>query len=93
MRHPHSWTAVVCALAIGACSGDSGDNAHQRVSQDEKDAKPQYMVLAEFVEPDSTLRFFADGLVSPNNRCPVRRVGLNPKMTPVYVNGEPFGFC
>jgi hypothetical protein len=36
---------------------------------------------------------FADGLVSLNDRCPVRLVPLNLRMPPVYVNGRPVGFC
>lgn len=36
---------------------------------------------------------YEDGLVSLNDRCPVRRVRLNPKMPPVRVNGHPVGFC
>lgn len=36
---------------------------------------------------------FADGLISLNDRCPVRRVPLNLRMPPVYVNGRPVGFC
>ncbi|MFN8548239.1 MAG: hypothetical protein U0527_09840 [Candidatus Eisenbacteria bacterium] len=40
----------------------------------------------------SPLRF-ADGTVSLNDRCPVRRGHLNRRMPPVYVNGRPVGFC
>jgi len=36
---------------------------------------------------------FTDGLVSLNDRCPVRLVPLNLRMPPVYVNGRPVGFC
>jgi hypothetical protein len=36
---------------------------------------------------------FSDGLVSLNDRCPVRLVPLNLRMPPVYVNGRPVGFC
>ena len=35
----------------------------------------------------------ADGIVSINDRCPVRKKPLNPKMAPIYVNGRPLGFC
>ena len=50
---------------------------------------------ARFVQKgDSFPRIrFADGLVSLNDRCPVRKVGLNLKMPPVYVNRRPVGFC
>jgi len=52
--------------------------------------------FAEFVSPGDSLprlRFFADGLVSLNDRCPVRKVQLNPRMGAHYVNGRPVGFC
>jgi hypothetical protein len=52
--------------------------------------------FAEFVSPEDSLprlRFFADGQVSINDRCPVRKVKLNPRMGASYVNGRPVGFC
>jgi hypothetical protein len=52
--------------------------------------------LAEFVSPDdslSRLRMLDDGLVTLNDRCPVRQVQLNRKMGASYVNGRPVGFC
>ena len=36
---------------------------------------------------------YADGQRSLNDRCPVRKIKLNLKMPPVYVNGRPVGFC
>ena len=36
---------------------------------------------------------FADGRISLNDRCPVRQVRLNRRMPPIYVNGQPVGFC
>lgn len=36
---------------------------------------------------------YADGLVSVNDRCPVRQRKLNTKLPPIYVNGLPVGFC
>ena len=36
---------------------------------------------------------FGDGQVSLNDRCAVRRVKLNLRMPPAYVNGRPIGFC
>lgn len=53
-------------------------------------------LLAEYTAPDDslpTLRFFADGLETLNDRCPVRKVRLNPRMNAAYVNGRPVGFC
>ncbi len=52
--------------------------------------------FAEFVSPADSLpqlRYFADGLISLNDRCPVRKVRLNPRMGAAYVNGRPVGFC
>lgn len=51
---------------------------------------------AEFVAPEDSLpklRFFDGDQVSLNDRCPVRRVKLNPRMGAHYVNGRPVGFC
>lgn len=36
---------------------------------------------------------FPDGQVTLNDRCPVRKVRLNPRMPAVYVNQHPIGFC
>ena len=36
---------------------------------------------------------YADSLESLNDRCIVRKAKLNLKMRPVYVNGQPVGFC
>ncbi|HTM58055.1 MAG TPA: hypothetical protein VL123_06540 [Candidatus Udaeobacter sp.] len=36
---------------------------------------------------------YADSLNSVNDRCVVTRHRLNPMIAPIYVNGEPVGFC
>jgi hypothetical protein len=36
---------------------------------------------------------FADGMVSANDRCPVTKRKLSVHFPPVYVNGQPIGFC
>ena len=36
---------------------------------------------------------YADGTVSANDRCPVRRNRMNPRMDYLLVNGRPIGFC
>ena len=36
---------------------------------------------------------FADGMVSANDRCPVTKRKLSILFPPVYVNGQPIGFC
>ncbi len=57
--------------------------------------RPAMTMMATVV--DTSLDFsplrFEDGAVSLNDRCPVRRARLNPKMPPVFVNGRPVGFC
>ena len=36
---------------------------------------------------------YANGETSLNDRCPIRRNKLNPKVRPLFVNGKPLGFC
>lgn len=47
----------------------------------------------EATEPAFPRLKYADSLVSANDRCIVSRAKLNPKMSPIYVNGVPIGFC
>jgi hypothetical protein len=53
--------------------------------------------LGEYVETKNDsfpkIRYFETNLVSINDRCAVRKTKLNLKMQPVYVNGQPVGFC
>ena len=44
-------------------------------------------------DPEHPLLKYADSLTSLNDRCAVRKAKLNPKVRPVYVNGQPIGFC
>jgi len=50
---------------------------------------------AQYIDgPDTLPRIqYADGSVTPNDRCMVRQVKLNRKLPPVFVNGLPIGFC
>lgn len=67
--------------------GWGGDAARQEIEQPREMGR--YVNLT-----DSLPRLiFADGLVSLNDRCMVRQVKLNRKMPPIYVSGEPVGFC
>ena len=55
-----------------------------------------WQILAEYVDSQEEfpkLRFYDSGLVSMNDRCPVRRTRLSAKMPAAYVNGRPIGFC
>jgi hypothetical protein len=47
----------------------------------------------ETASPDFPRLKYADSLVSANDRCIVSQAKLNPKMSPLYVNGVPIGFC
>ncbi len=62
-----------------------------------QDTMPQEnMIQGEFVAPADSfprVRYFESDKITLNGRCPVRKVPLNPKMTPVFVNGLPIGFC
>ena len=73
-----------CALLLwGACTTPSvnltsGDGVFPVVAGN--DEKPR-------------LRY-RDGQVSRNETCMIQlKNGLNPKIPPMYVNGEPVGFC
>ena len=81
---------AIAAMAVCAtvASADRKDSA--------KAPAKSYMVVGEYINPQDTLpriRYFADGQVSLNDRCAVRKVRLNDKMPPLYVNGKPVGFC
>jgi hypothetical protein len=73
---------TIAAVAVLACSG-------------KKEAPREHVAFGEYVQPEDSfpkLRYF-DGQVSLNDRCAVRKVRLNSKMPPVYVNGRAIGFC
>lgn len=44
-------------------------------------------------DPNHSRLKFLDSLTSQNTRCMVRKVKLNPRVRPVYVNRQPVGFC
>lgn len=92
---PLQLAALMCSVLIAACG--SGKESAETSENDVTISKQMsYVVMADFVnEADSLprLKYRHDGQVTLNDRCPVRRVRLNPKMTPAYVNGHPVGFC
>lgn len=45
------------------------------------------------VEGGDTYRLRFGSTLSLNDKCPVAKRGLNPRMRPVWVNGKPIGFC
>lgn len=82
--------AFSTVLAIGYACSKKEEVAKQH--EPEKD----YEVMGEYVNAQDSLpyvRYFDGSQVSLNDRCAVRKVKLNPKMPPVYVNGQPIGFC
>lgn len=50
----------------------------------------EYVPTADLEHPKIR---YADSLASLNDRCPVREGKLSPNYLPVYVNGQPIGFC
>jgi len=63
---------------------------------DEPEKQPEYRTLGEYVNPNDSLphvRYFEDRLVTLNDRCPILKGRLNPRMPAAYVNGLPIGFC
>jgi hypothetical protein len=87
---------VLATAAAGTpgttAAGDGADDAAKMATGAMAEAAP----FAEYVTPADSLprlRYFADGLVTLNDRCPVRKVKLNPRMGAAYVNGHPVGFC
>ncbi|HXV14164.1 MAG TPA: hypothetical protein VEC56_08150 [Candidatus Krumholzibacteria bacterium] len=84
--HLHRSIALVATVAALACG--KGEQASEPAKE--------HVVFGEFIAPEDSfpkIRYYEAGLVSPNDRCAVRKVRLNVKMPPVYVNGRPIGFC
>jgi hypothetical protein len=85
------WIGVgALAIAFG-CGGES-----KKTEETREATREEHVAVAEYVNPEDSLphlRYFDGDQVSVNNLCAVRKVRLNPKMPPVYVNGRPVGFC
>ena len=73
---------VTLLLLSGCGSKETSDPVAQ--------AKP-----AVYQNPDAEFPglVFADGQVSVNDKCPVRKTKLNRRMPAVFANGRPVGFC
>lgn len=85
--------ALLAGLATGCGGAPSGDRGREAgVPVAVPDAPPVGYVGADAGDGHRPLRF-ADGQVSLNDQCPVRKRGLNLRMPPVFVNGAPIGFC
>ena len=88
-------TALAATLAIGSACSKKQESKTEEASIHQEPEK-DYLVMGEFVNAQDSLprlRYFDGSQVSLNDRCAVRKVKLNPKMPPVYVNGQPIGFC
>jgi hypothetical protein len=90
-------TSVSLGLSIlvlmGSCAGSPENSGKHGAGTD---PAVKHRILAQHVRPEEEfprLRFFDSGLVSLNDRCPVRRTKLSTKMPAMYVNGRPIGFC
>jgi len=89
-------TAVFLVAAVVVAGALTLACSKKKEQAQEKGPEKDYMVMGEFVTPEDTLpriRYYEDAQVSINDRCAVRKVKLNVKMPPLYVNGQPVGFC
>lgn len=78
---------ILASIAVSCQQG--GESGEGEVATAGRLARLEYAS-----ETDTLPRIrFTDGLVSLNDRCMVRRVKLNAKVPPVYVSGQPVGFC
>jgi hypothetical protein len=87
-------TAALALSLLAACSREAPAPAPSAI--------PAVYVDADGSNPTAvrdTLRNryphirFEDGIVSINDRCPVRKAGLNLRLPALFVNGRPVGFC
>lgn len=82
--------------AKDAAPVEVSDHDHEPQAKVVAKATMPNRMLAERVDPDaefSKLRYLDTDAVTLNDRCPVRKIRLNPKMEAVYVNGRAIGFC
>jgi hypothetical protein len=83
------WGAGAAAwLALASCGGEP-----PRPTEVLHDQGPIAYVAKTAAEDELAPIRFADGQVSLNDRCIVRKGKLNLRMPPLYVNGRPIGFC
>jgi hypothetical protein len=83
---PQRWISLIALIAAFGCTGE----------KEEAEEPASYAAVGELLAPADSfplVRYFDGDLVSLNDRCAVRKIKLNPKMPPVYVNGRPIGFC
>lgn len=89
-------TTAIAALALWTGATAAAVAQEPAAATAPEPTKPAPPAVAEFISPADSLPrlcYLADGLVTLNDRCPVRKVRLNPRMNAAYVNGRPVGFC
>jgi len=76
---------VLCGLLAAGCGAETAGRSPEAGPAD----------TVAYLDPGSEFpRLLYDhGVASLNDRCPVRRAKLNPKVPPTFVNGRPIGFC
>lgn len=55
--------------------------------------KGEYGEYVQAQDSFPRIRYFDSNRLSLNTRCAVRKTRLNPRVAPIYVNGQPVGFC
>jgi len=80
----HFFTTGVLVMCLWGCST-------------KKNAQTPVQALLPAAYTDTMLEFpklrFTNETVSLNDRCPVRKAKLNQRLAPLFVNGQPIGFC
>jgi len=89
-------TATISVLAAAVLALGLACSKQKQQAEKQPAGEKDYMVMGEYVNAQDSLprlRYFDGNQVSLNDRCAVRKAKLNPKMPPIYVNGQPVGFC
>lgn len=81
------WAAVV--LSLGLLAGGVWAQTPEWV-EGIRVGLPTYVPGAL---PDRPRVMYRDSVLSLNDLCPVRKARLDPDRKPIYVNGQPIGFC
>jgi len=84
---------IVCVLPM--CLWGCSRKKMEEPSAKAAPSSVQALIPAAYT--DTTAEFphlkFTNGTSSINDRCPVRKAKLNTKLSPLFVNGQPIGFC
>ena len=97
-----SYPKILLILIVVSLAGCAGAEPAQGPPPQPAEAEPEATggmagpILGSYTDEAAEFPkiLFDDGeQVSLNDRCPVRKVKLNRKMPPVWINGRPVGFC